>query len=76
MRAYDFYATIHLDRFRDLALLTAAHRSVIFVEPWSVGPENMVKVHIFGEEDVTLRLEGCIKRIAHILESAPAYEEV
>jgi hypothetical protein len=76
MRAHDFYATIHLDRFGDLAMLMAAHRSVIFMEPHAIGPGKMAIVHIFGEEDVTLRLETSIGRIAHILSSAPVYEEI
>lgn len=71
MRLFNFYATIHLARFGDLAILTKDQQ--VIVEPNSVGDDGTVEVYIRGEAATTLTLDRSIRRLPW-LTTAPVLE--
>lgn len=74
MSNYSFFATIRLDRFSELALVIGDH--MVVVEPFSVGQDETVQVHIRGEAELARRLDRSLQRIKHILLTVPVVEEV
>lgn len=74
MSTYSFFATVHLDRFSDLALVVGDN--MVVIEPFSVGEDGTVQVHIRGESGLVRSLDRSLQRIKHILLTAPIVEEV
>lgn len=72
MAIYSFFLKIHLNRFSDLAFVVSDH--VVIIEPFSVGDDNTVEVHIKGESEITRRLDRSLQKIKDILASAPVLE--
>lgn len=74
MSTYSFFATVHVDRFSDLALVVGDH--AVIVDVLSMGDDSTIDVEIEGEPENTRRLARCLQKIKHILSSAPVVEEV
>jgi len=74
MRIYSFFATIHQDRFDDLAAIVG--EAVVTMEPYSFGGDNTYEVYISGAAEVSRKLDRVLQGVKHILSSAPVFEVV
>lgn len=73
MRLFNFYTTVHMDRFGDLEMLTRG--SVVTVEPNAVGSDGTVEIYVKGEAATTLRLDQAIRRLPHLATPVPVVTE-
>jgi hypothetical protein len=67
LRLYNFFATIHLDRFRDLSMVIGGMHQIM--EPFAVGSDGTVQVMFKGDAESMLSLQQNLDRIKHILAS-------
>jgi len=71
VRSFNFYATVHVDRFGDLELLTRG--SAVVVEPMAVDSDGTIEIYVRGEAGTTIKLDQAIRRLPW-LATAPVLE--